>query len=91
MLGVLRGQKKGPLHKALFWDDGVKQWAVREGKWKLLFNREGSLELYDLEADMSEKNNLVKQRPEVVKRLQKTFKDWKNQMAPQIRKAKREK
>jgi len=58
MLGILRGQKKGPLHKALFWDDGVKQWAVREGKWKLLFNREGSLELYDLEADISETSRL---------------------------------
>ncbi|MHC4240859.1 MAG: sulfatase [Planctomycetota bacterium] len=87
MLGVLRGQKKGPLHKALFWDDGVKQWAVREGKWKLLFNREGSLELYDLKADISEKNNLAKQRPEIVKRLQQTYTVWKNQMAPQIRKA----
>ena len=90
MLGVLQGQTKGPLHKNLFWDDGVKQWAVREGKWKLLFNREGSLELYDLEADISEQNNLVKQRPEIVKRLQKTFTDWKNQMAPQLSKAKRE-
>ena len=88
MLGVLRGRTKGPLHKALFWDDGVKQWAVREGKWKLLFNREGSLELYDLEADISEKNNLVKQRPEIVKRLQKTYTDWKNQMAPQLTKNK---
>ena len=91
MLPTLRGRMKGPLHKALFWDDGVKQWAVREGKWKLLFNREGSLELYDLKADISEKNNLVKQRPEIVKRLQQTYTDWKNQMAPQIRKAKREK
>jgi len=89
MLPSLRGRTKGPLHKALFWDDGVKQWAVREGKWKLLFNREGSLELYDLEADISEKNNLVKQRPEIVQRLQKTYTDWKNQMAPQITKAKR--
>ena len=89
MIPVLRGQKKGPLHKALFWDDGVKQWAVREGRWKLLFNRESSLELYDLKADISEKNNLAKQRPDVVKRLQKTYRNWKNQMAPQLGKAKR--
>ena len=90
MLGVLRGQMKGPLHKTLFWDDGVKQWAVREGKWKLLFNREGSLELYDLEGDISEKNNLAKQNPEIVKHLQQTYTDWKNQMAPQLSKAARE-
>lgn len=86
MLPILRGQMKGPLHKRLFWDDGVKQWAIREGKWKLLYNRQGSLELYDLETDISEKNNLVKQRPEIVKHLQQAYKDWKNQMAPQLSK-----
>lgn len=90
LLPALRGQTKKPLHKALFWDDGVKQWAVREGKWKLLFNREGSLELYDLEGDISEKNNLAKQNPEIVKHLQQTYTDWKNQMAPQLSKAGRE-
>lgn len=86
MLGVLRGQKKGPLHKTLFWYDGEQQWAVREGRWKLLFNRQGSLELYDLEADISEKNNLVKERPEIVQHLQQVYTDWKNQMAPQLSK-----
>jgi arylsulfatase A-like enzyme len=89
MLPVLRGQMKGPLHKTLFWDDGVKQWAVREGKWKLLFNREGSLELYDLEGDIGEKNNLVKQNPEIVKHLQRAYTAWKNQMAPQLSKARK--
>ena len=39
--------------------------------------------------DVLEKNNLVKRRPEIVKRLQKTYADWKNQMAPQLGKAKR--
>jgi len=89
MLPVLRAKTKKPLHKILFWDDGVKQWAVREGKWKLLFNREGSLELYDLEDDISEKNNLAKENPEIVKRLQQAYTTWKNQMAPQLSKAKK--
>jgi len=89
MLPVLRAKTKKPLHKILFWDDGVKQWAVREGKWKLLFNREGSLGLYDLEDDISEKNNLAKRNPEIVKRLQQAYTTWKNQMAPQLSKAKK--
>jgi arylsulfatase A-like enzyme len=87
MLGALQGKLKGRLHKRLFWYDGEKQWAVREGKWKLLFNREGSLELYDLEADISERNNLVKERPEIVQHLQQAYTGWKNQMAPQLSKA----
>jgi arylsulfatase A-like enzyme len=86
ILGILRGQTKEPLHKRLFWDDGEKQWVVREGKWKLLYNRQGSLELYDLETDISEKNNLVKQRPNIVKRLHQSYKDWKKQMVPQLSK-----
>jgi arylsulfatase A-like enzyme len=90
MLGALQGKLEGPLHKNLFWYDGEKQWAVREGKWKLLFNREGSLELYDLEADISETNNLVKERPEIVQRLKQIYTDWKNQMAPQLSKAARQ-
>ncbi|NQT00450.1 MAG: hypothetical protein HQ580_00350 [Planctomycetes bacterium] len=55
------------------------------------FANKGSLELYDLKADISEKNNLAKQNPEIVKRLQQTYADWKNQMAPQLTKAGREK
>ena len=89
MLAVLRRQTKGSLHEALFWYDGADQWAVRAGKWKLLFYK-GSLELYDLHADISEKNNLIEENPEIVKRLQHTFEAWKDQMAPQIGKAARD-
>lgn len=89
MLVALQGKLEGPLHKNLFWYDGEKQWAVREGKWKLLFNRQGSLELYDLEADISEKINLVKEKPEIVQHLQQTYTNWKNQMAPQLSKTAR--
>jgi arylsulfatase A-like enzyme len=83
MLPVLRGQSKEPLHETLFWYDGTDQWAVREGKWKLL-SQKGSMELYDLKTDMSEKNDLSKENPQIVERLQQTFKAWKNQIAPQI-------
>jgi arylsulfatase A-like enzyme len=89
MLPALRGQSKAPLHEALFWDDGTDQWAIRVGEWKLLF-RKGSLALYDLQADIGEKNDLKDQNPEIVERLRQTHTAWKNQMAPQISKAKRE-
>jgi len=85
MLPVLRGESKKPLHEALFWYDGADQWAVRAGKWKLL-SQKGSLELYDLSADTGEKNDLSKENPQIVERLQQTYTAWKNQMAPQIKK-----
>jgi arylsulfatase A-like enzyme len=83
MLPALRRESKEPLHEALFWYDGSDQWAVRAGKWKLL-SQKGSLELYDLKTDMSEKNDLSKENPQIVRRLQQTYTAWKNQMAPQI-------
>ncbi len=89
MLPALRGQAQTPLHNALFWCDGTDQWAVRAGKWKLL-NFKGSLELYDLHADISEKHNLKDENPQIVERLQQLYTAWKNQMAPQISKTRRE-
>ncbi|MBN2316146.1 MAG: sulfatase [Sedimentisphaerales bacterium] len=89
MLPVLQGQSTNSLHEALFWDDGADQWAVRVGKWKLL-NFKGSLELYDLHADISEKNDLKDQNPDIVERLQQMYAVWKRQMAPQISRVKRE-
>jgi arylsulfatase A-like enzyme len=86
MLPVLCRENKGPLHKALFWYDGADQWAVRAGKWKLL-SQKGSLELYDLSADIGEKNDLSKENPQIVKRLQQTYTAWKGKMAPQIKRA----
>jgi arylsulfatase A-like enzyme len=85
MLAVLRGEAEGPLHEALFWYDGSRQWAVRAAKWKLL-SRKGSLELYDLQADIGEKHNLAAARREVVEELKGIYAKWRSQMGEQISK-----
>ncbi|MBA7603773.1 Arylsulfatase [subsurface metagenome] len=87
MLAALRGEAQEPLHKALFWYDGSQQWAVRAGKWKLL-SRKGSLELYDLQADIGEKHDLAAQRPGVVEELEGMYAEWRSQMGEQISKLK---
>ena len=89
MLPVLQGKADGPLHDALYWDGASGPWAIREGKWKLVFSKSEKLELYDLEADIGEKNDLADQHQEVVQRLQEKFKAWRNQMAPRIRRPRR--
>ncbi len=59
--------------------------AMRLGKWKLLYNmRNQQFELYDLDKDIHEANNLAQQNPGQVKRLAmilgKTLKERKAQM-----------
>jgi arylsulfatase A-like enzyme len=85
MLPALRGQLKGPLHQSLFWDNGAELWAVREGKWKLI-SVKGTLELYDLSTDLGEKNNVLKQNSDVAERLERDYRAWKGDMAPEIQK-----
>jgi len=89
MLPVLKGEAEGPLHDALFWTEDGTQWGVRVGQWKLLTNRAGKRELYDLGADLGEKNDLSQDYPDVAARLQKTYDEWKSQMGPSINQARK--
>ena len=58
----------GSPHEAYFYYRGNNLEAVRSGKWKLRRVKKNT-ELYDLEADVSEKINLADKHPEIVKRL----------------------
>lgn len=67
------------VERPLFWEhEGNK--AVRLGKYKLVSrwskNAEYNWELYDLEADRSETNNLIAQAPEKAKELEGIWKTW---------------
>jgi arylsulfatase A-like enzyme len=55
--------------------------AVREGKWKLLVNADGSdAELYDVEADASETNDLAGKQVKQVARLKKAALSWRKSL-----------
>lgn len=67
----------------------LNRWCI-EGKWKLIQFHDGKIgryprvhqreivgpELYDLENDPHEKNNLAEAHPEIVERLTKRLNDW---------------
>ncbi|HUX55543.1 MAG TPA: sulfatase-like hydrolase/transferase [Bacteroidales bacterium] len=80
ILPILQKKQKSPLHETLFWDGNDGIWAIREGKWKLIQNKAGNLELYDLNADISEKTDLSKQNPQIVDKLNIEFKEWRSKM-----------
>ena len=51
---------------------------IRKGKWKLHeYFEDGALELYDLEKDIQEKNNVSKENPKKVKELYSELKEWR--------------
>jgi arylsulfatase A-like enzyme len=55
--------------------------AIREGKWKLLVNADGTgLELYDLDADRNETQNITDKNPDVAKRLEDLALQWRKSL-----------
>ncbi len=74
LVPVLQG--KAMVRKApIFWEHEGNR-AVREGKWKLVARHNGSWELYDIDKDRAEANNLVTAEPEQVKRLGELYTAW---------------
>ena len=75
LLPVMKGSR-AETHESLCWATEGNR-AVRVGKWKLVSNKDRPWELYDLEADRTELNNLAAQQPERVQAMTATFENWR--------------
>jgi arylsulfatase A-like enzyme len=49
---------------------------LRSGKWKIVMKYKGLWELYDMEADRTERHNLIDSEPELAKNLIAQWDDW---------------
>ena len=75
----LRGEKTTPPHAALYFSiSGLG--AVRQGPWKLVLDRSGTPELFDLSQDLEERKNLAAVQTERVQELTAQWKAWHAQM-----------
>lgn len=84
-LPLLNGGKESLPTRTLHWRQHGSggSIALREGQWKLIHNRSDSgaePELYDLQKDISESNDLSANHPEVLKQLSEKMNRWENQL-----------
>lgn len=79
LLPAIRGDKS-IREKPLFWEWAVGR-AVRKGNWKLVAHgKDADWELYDLEKDPSEIQNVSLRFPEKAKELKALFEEWKKKV-----------
>lgn len=80
LMPFIRGENGLPPHDILYWRaDHV--WAIRKGKYKLIMsNRDGWAELYDLEADRSERYNLRSKYPLIVQSMINDHVRWQQEL-----------
>jgi len=61
--------------EAIYWEHEGNR-AVRQGKWKLVSRHPGKWELYDINADRTELNNLIEKNPDKVEELKAMYEAW---------------
>lgn len=69
ILPDLLGTAKGPVREATVHQSLRRDLAIRQGPWKLIFLSKGGRELYNLQTDLGETNNVADAHPETVKEL----------------------
>lgn len=78
LAGHLLENEKLP-RRLLFWDVRGSR-AVRSNQWKLIEDKKGNVQLYDLASDPGEKKDVTKQNPEIAAELLAAVKAWKDEM-----------
>jgi arylsulfatase len=75
LLKTLQGSKN-PLHTEPIFIEHEGNRIARDGKWKLVSYANKAWELFDMDEDRSEINDLASQHPSIVNRLNSAFAQW---------------
>jgi arylsulfatase A-like enzyme len=87
LLPVLEG-RAAEIERTLFWRVGgaAPQQAVRSGDWKLVLDG-GRAMLFNLRADIGERNNLIGQRSDIARRLRPLLAAWEEDVNAEAKRA----
>lgn len=77
---VIQGELDEPLHDQLVWDGDEDKWAIRQGDFKLVKNKQGAIELYNLKKDIGESNNIIASNGSIAEKLQTDYDKWRSEM-----------
>ena len=72
---VLHSSDAPSPHSVFHWQFD-RQWAVREGNWKLVKMDDTDPELFNLATDKGETKNLINENPAQAKKLQTAYDEW---------------
>lgn len=81
LLPFLTGKQSGRPHEQLFWRASQTH-AARVGDWKLVQERGGEPQLFNLKADIGETTDLAAKEPAKLKELEAAYAAWDRQMMP---------
>ena len=76
-LDKLAGDVMSLPHERLFWRLRGKEFAVREGAWKLMELEGKPAQLFDLASDLGEKKDLAAEHPDIAQRLAAALAEWR--------------
>jgi arylsulfatase len=83
LVPILRGHERVP-HETLCWYWSGNR-AIRAGKWKLVWEKSARRwELFDLNADRTELDDLADHEPQRVQQMSETWLDWANQVGLKV-------
>jgi arylsulfatase A-like enzyme len=92
LVPLLKGEKQSLGRDAIYWhyphtsnQGGGPYGAVRAGDWKLIeWYESGRVELYNLNDDLREKNDLAEEMPERARALREKLKAWRQSVHAEV-------
>ncbi len=83
VLPVIASASEPSQHETMHWG-WARNWAIREGSWKLLGSGNQPKQLVNLDDEQPERKNYLKEKPKLAERLHQAHNSWLIDVTPQF-------